>query len=297
MKNTNIKHFSGEGVIILSAAVLYFLFRIANIDKFFTIRIFITAIISLIICLLLHKYKDGPQKVASAITIWAAVTAATFLADYLNQVIHYSIGFINKINSPLTNRAILSIVAICFTALISLLLVRIFSKTDYIAYKKQQQEFIKAFKRVGFIFLCIYILELINGFILIREIDLSGQRNLQLIPFTSFKEITSNLTPFQQFCQFAGNIFLLTPIGFIMEIKRDKKPGILYFILPVILSFCIEAIQYILNTGYADIDDLIMNTAGYFLGPLFAVICKFIRRKITNSKDKNIFNGFFKSYH
>ena len=49
MKNTNIKHFSGEGVIILSAAVLYFLFRIANIDKFFTIRIFITAIISLII--------------------------------------------------------------------------------------------------------------------------------------------------------------------------------------------------------------------------------------------------------
>lgn len=65
-----------------------------------------------------------------------------------------------------------------------------------------------------------------------------------------------------------GNILLFIPFAFcfyfFFRIKEPRKS----ILIAVIVSVSIEAIQFILSIGVADIDDVILNTTGASIGVL-----------------------------
>lgn len=64
-----------------------------------------------------------------------------------------------------------------------------------------------------------------------------------------------------------GNIILFVPFGLLLSFLLKKKPLIKITSLGFLLSLLIEVIQYIYPTGrVSDINDLILNTLGAFLG-------------------------------
>ena len=70
---------------------------------------------------------------------------------------------------------------------------------------------------------------------------------------------------------FVGNIIWFVPLGAYLQYqKKFKKIGTIV-LLGFFLSLTIESLQYVFGTGYSELDDLILNTVGAWLG---ALLCK-----------------------
>lgn len=94
-------------------------------------------------------------------------------------------------------------------------------------------------------------------------------RRLNIIPLRSimaginvFDGIRYKLVDIQVW----GNIVIFIPAGIYLMIFQKTKPVINTLINILLLSFCIEIIQYIFNIGGADIDDIILNCLGGVVG-------------------------------
>ena len=71
------------------------------------------------------------------------------------------------------------------------------------------------------------------------------------------------------------NILLFVPFGFFLSfIKSSKKKSVFKIILMgLFLSLCIEVIQFVVPMGRsADVDDLILNTVGTYLGHIIWIL-------------------------
>lgn len=93
-------------------------------------------------------------------------------------------------------------------------------------------------------------------------------RSVNLVPF---KEIWSpNVSASFNRQSILGNIALFVPLGIYLPMLFNKKKASItkniVFIALVSLSF--ELFQYVFSTGVTDINDLILNTFGGFLGIL-----------------------------
>lgn len=106
------------------------------------------------------------------------------------------------------------------------------------------------------------------------------------LDFSSLKYIRSiNLIPFKANGVVNGmketiiNLLLFVPLGMYLQyFLKNKKVKI---IIIVLISFCFEAIQYILHIGVSDITDIIMNTVGGIIGIyLMLVIYQFLAKFI-----------------
>lgn len=63
-----------------------------------------------------------------------------------------------------------------------------------------------------------------------------------------------------------GNIILFIPLGIYLPLfKCDKRIGV-NVLLAFLISLSVEIIQYIFGIGASDIDDIILNTFGGFIG-------------------------------
>lgn len=68
-----------------------------------------------------------------------------------------------------------------------------------------------------------------------------------------------------------GNIVLLMPFSFALQQLFKKQYSLNRFISIVFFaSISIEFIQYVFNIGVVDIDDVILNTLGGFVGFIFS---------------------------
>ncbi|WPO91877.1 VanZ family protein [Chryseobacterium sp. HR92] len=75
-----------------------------------------------------------------------------------------------------------------------------------------------------------------------------------------------------------GNIIMFIPFGFLGWIfpdLRKLKPLLFSFISCIII---VEALQYFTRMGIFEVDDIILNTFGVYLGWL---LCRCIEKKIT----------------
>lgn len=75
-----------------------------------------------------------------------------------------------------------------------------------------------------------------------------------------------------------GNIIMFIPFGFLGWIfldLRKLKPLLFSFISCIII---VEALQYFTRMGIFEVDDIILNTFGVYLG---WVLCRCIEKKIT----------------
>lgn len=89
--------------------------------------------------------------------------------------------------------------------------------------------------------------------------------NLQAFGFLSEVMRKGSLEPARHFLL---NVALFFPFGFLLPFVRPKRAAA-GIVSGALLSFFIEAVQFVLEAGQCDIDDLIGNTAGTVFGILF----------------------------
>ena len=103
-----------------------------------------------------------------------------------------------------------------------------------------------------------------------------------------------NLVPFQEIKRFwhyreqlgvwwvinlFGNVVIFLPFGF-FEAMASKQRSFLWIMADgFLLSLLVETFQLISKVGRFDVDDLILNTSGVFIGYLIFLICSVLRRK------------------
>ncbi|MBQ7925076.1 MAG: VanZ family protein [Lachnospiraceae bacterium] len=98
-------------------------------------------------------------------------------------------------------------------------------------------------------------------------------QHLQLIPF---RTIMSTIFKTSGLFQIVGNIFLLFPIPILCSLIGKVKDMRKWCIIGGGVSLCIEIVQLMINKIFmypshvADIDDLILNLSGVFLGALLS---------------------------
>ena len=98
------------------------------------------------------------------------------------------------------------------------------------------------------------------------------RRSVNLIPFVTFanyiKSIgTGTINLKTVFINLAGNIFLFTPLGFLLPAVFPKLRRLWKSMLTVFLIvLTVESLQLVLQIGIFDIDDFILNLFGAALG-------------------------------
>lgn len=76
-----------------------------------------------------------------------------------------------------------------------------------------------------------------------------------------------------------GNIVLFFPLGFYITLLNRNKKISVNVCLIALISTLAEIAQYLFSVGVTDIDDVILNTLGGFMGILaFKLIYDFLRR-------------------
>jgi glycopeptide antibiotics resistance protein len=77
-----------------------------------------------------------------------------------------------------------------------------------------------------------------------------------------------------------GNVLAFAPFGFVLPIiSPDNRKLLNITLLSLEFSLTIELLQLIFKVGIFDVDDLLMNTIGGFIGGL----CFFLARKMLRS--------------
>jgi glycopeptide antibiotics resistance protein len=119
------------------------------------------------------------------------------------------------------------------------------------------------------VFIC-YILFLIK-ILLLSRIPHSELRSINLIPFYSIGEYisgsTANLKKFA-FSNLVGNMVIFIPLGIYLPLLKKDKRVITNLLFIFIVSLFVEIIQGLLAMGASDIDDIILNCLGGWIGIL-----------------------------
>ena len=95
------------------------------------------------------------------------------------------------------------------------------------------------------------------------------RRGLSLSPFDDLINASSWFEPV---FEYGGNVAFFVPVGMLAYIlfQRTPRPLLVTTLLGACFSLAIETSQYIFALGYSDIDDLLMNTLGAFIGAVLA---------------------------
>lgn len=115
------------------------------------------------------------------------------------------------------------------------------------------------------IVLFVFLLKTADFWDVNRELN----RSANIIPFDSITNYLFAEDVGQRdfsFMNVFGNIMLFIPLGvYLPLIKRDKRIGI-SILFTFLISLSVEVIQYVFGIGASDIDDIILNTLGGFIG-------------------------------
>lgn len=111
-----------------------------------------------------------------------------------------------------------------------------------------------------------------------------------LIPFNSIKGSLNHFYYMVGIRNILGNIVLLLPLAFLIRLKHSMKAVLIGFSI----SLSIEILQVVLTmsrlitTRSFDVDDLILNTTGFYIGYLINHVAGRLRRRISSSKDLRV---------
>lgn len=138
---------------------------------------------------------------------------------------------------------------------------------------KYKEKFVFHQEFLSFVFI-IYILCL---FQLVTNQDVAGEHGINLIPF---REVTRyKLGSHLFFRNVIGNIVLFMPFGFLTSYYLDLEKKRYNFLITLLISIVIETIQLSIGRAF-DIDDIILNIVGSFIGCLlYRVIDRIFENK------------------
>jgi glycopeptide antibiotics resistance protein len=158
---------------------------------------------------------------------------------------------------------VLGVIFFCLVLAVFFLLLFIRKQTLHLPYSKIR------------ILLLLYTIALII-LLFFRPIDQIYQ-SINLVPFSTIPfYLSGKVNGLISFYNLGANIGLFIPFGIFLKVKiRSIFP---LFYIPILFISLIELLQYFTMRGSLDIDDLILNVLGFFLGylvyPFFTKIFK-----------------------
>ncbi len=130
----------------------------------------------------------------------------------------------------------------------------------YLFLTKQQVRIRRPFLLVGFIFYTVSLVILL----FIRPSEATYD-NSNLVPFKTISlYLSGNADWFVSFYNLAANVGLFVPFGVLLAFWT--RSFLIRVFLPFALISCIEITQLLTNRGSLDIDDLILNVLGFYIG-------------------------------
>ncbi|MDO5401733.1 MAG: VanZ family protein, partial [Eubacteriales bacterium] len=131
--------------------------------------------------------------------------------------------------------------------------------TEWLIEMKKSTKFIH-----DFIF---YAVAGIYVFVLIAALFLKATslKSVNLIPFQFVADYFIEGQPLA-LSNVVGNVALFIPMGIYLTVLNVKQPRMMNLLWIVLFSTLVEVSQYILSVGVTDIDDLLLNSIGGFLG-------------------------------
>lgn len=153
-----------------------------------------------------------------------------------------------------------------------------------IAFLKGNKKFILHKELMGLTFI-LYILCLYSV-VTSQDINYGG---INLIPFQEM--FRYELGSYKFIKNIIGNILLFVPYGFFSSYYLNNRKIGTNILLCFIASFAIEAIQYYIGRVF-DIDDIILNVFGGFIGCLIYVALNAIKNKLPKFMKSDAFLNF-----
>lgn len=121
------------------------------------------------------------------------------------------------------------------------------------------------------------------------ELHIQPLSVINWIPLVETIKLTNGISMFSYYYNLYGNILWFVPMGFGSAYLLKKKHSFLRTLsIGFLVSFSIETLQYLLDTGIPDIDDLIFNTLGTMIGIWFFHFIHWTRSKRIKKQDKLI---------
>lgn len=92
-----------------------------------------------------------------------------------------------------------------------------------------------------------------------------------LVPFHEIESYVRSIRSHNSWhstVNFLGNVIAFVPLGFLLPLLFSKRAKSLFKVLlySFMLSFAVELTQLVMDIGRFDVDDLLLNTAGGFIG-------------------------------
>ena len=141
-------------------------------------------------------------------------------------------------------------------------------------------------RRCGIVLFVIYVLLLIYFLFFSEELGRAAAGRTYSYNLKPFKEILrfwnnrESLGMLAVVLNLAGNVMAFMPFGAILPVlSRPARGAFQITMLSLEFSFLIECFQLMLRVGSFDVDDMILNTLGGFLGYLVFAVCDKMRRK------------------
>jgi glycopeptide antibiotics resistance protein len=187
------------------------------------------------------NYEVHSMKKSLLISLIASIALFLILCPFLFQLIDY------------LHPVVIGVVFFCMVMAVFLLALFIRKKTVQLSYSKIR------------ILLLLYSFGL---FILLffRPSDQIYQ-SINLIPFSTISfYLSGEVNGLISFYNLAANIGLFLPFGIFLKIRECTIFQL--FSIPIFFISSIELLQYFSHRGSMDIDDLILNVLGFYIGYL-----------------------------
>lgn len=153
----------------------------------------------------------------------------------------------------------------------------------------------KFFRFSGIAFIIFYSFLLVFSFVLIRLEDGSSYTiNLKL--FDTVKKYIADFStvPYEVLMMVFGNLLYFTPLGYILCValraKKFKLKPVILFLFPLVAFSLLEYSQYLFQNGFCEIDDMLMNSLGFWLGVGLFYLSNAVTGSLTHGKLKYFWN-------
>lgn len=152
-------------------------------------------------------------------------------------------------------------------------------RITYLIVKKQK---LVLYKELTYLLFVIYILSLF--YIVTFQDDNYGMSNF--VPFREMLRYKIGSKLF--FRNIVGNILLYMPLGFFVTAYIDERKIFPTMIISLITTISIELVQLVIGRVF-DIDDIILNLFGGFLGALIFTLLDKLKDKLPDILNKEWF--------
>ena len=178
--------------------------------------------------------------------------------------------------------AMLLVVFMTAIAFYAFLYIKYYDNEEYVRHYKK-------FQKIAFpSFLIFYFFILVYCFFLARNQSAERQA-INFIPFDFFRLMKNADYEYELIFLLFGNIAIFFPLGLLLSVLLKGKHKAFLVAFPFIISIGIETIQYFFRLGMPDIDDVIFNVFGFFLGVLVKYLFDTAIKKVSNGKINSVF--------